>query len=101
MMLLSEFESTMEDKFSETSFSPLIETLSNSIMLTSNQNFSQKPTASFDTYSYGRKMLRPRDGHSANIFEEKKMIIFGGDRHTIGYNDLIIIFLEQLFSEND
>ena len=76
MMLLSEFESTMEDKFSETSFSPLIETLSNSIMLTSNQNFSQKPTASFDTYSYGRKMLRPRDGHSANIFEEKKMIIF-------------------------
>ena len=70
-------------------------------MLTSNQNSSHKPIANLEAYGYGKKILRPRDGHSANLFEEKKMIIFGGDRHTIGYNDVIIIFLDQIFPEND
>ena len=70
-------------------------------MLTSNQHCSQKPSANLEAYGYGKKILRPRDGHTANLFEETKMLIFGGDRHTIGYNDVIIIFLDQIFSEND
>ena len=28
--------------------------------------------------------------------EEEKMIIFGGDRHTIGFNDIVIVDLKQL-----
>ena len=49
-------------------------------------------------------MRRPcaRDGHSASLNGDK-MIIFGGDRHLISFNDLYMISLldwEKKISEN-
>ena len=44
-----------------------------------------------------RKNLKPRDGHSMNLIPEiDKMVIFGGDRHTIGTNDVVIVDLRRL-----
>ena len=46
------------------------------------------------------KMLKPRDGHSMELMEEEeRIIIFGGDRHTIAFNDVIMVDLKQLFND--
>ena len=37
-----------------------------------------------------------RDGHTAVIYEGK-LIIFGGDRHHMPFNDLFIIDLDDFF----
>ena len=46
MLLLHEFEPNSSDKFPESNFSPLIETLTNSIVLTSHNGGCQKPSTS-------------------------------------------------------
>ena len=46
-------------------------------------------------------MKRPcsRDGHSASMLGDV-MIIFGGDRHLMSFNDLFMISLQELENKN-
>ena len=37
----------------------------------------------------------PRDGHSIDIFNDR-LILFGGDRHKMTFNDLFILELRNL-----
>lgn len=39
----------------------------------------------------------PRDGHSANIFGGDYLVVFGGDRHHMPFNDLFILDLRKEF----
>ncbi len=48
------------------------------------------------TYIKGRRP-HARDGHSA-IVHEGNMIIFGGDRHHMPYNDLFVFDLQTEFT---
>ena len=43
----------------------------------------------------GMKYPKPRDGHSCEMLNDK-MLIFGGDRHHMSFNDLIMIDLKKI-----
>ena len=47
----------------------------------SSRSFNEKETIKLGM------VPQPRDGHSANVYEDK-MIIFGGDRNKFPFNDL-------------
>lgn len=48
------------------------------------------------TLFINKKNPSARDGHSAAIFD-KKLIIFGGDRHHMPFNDLFMLDIEDFF----
>ena len=41
-----------------------------------------------------------RDGHACIIYQDK-MVIFGGDRHHMPFNDLFLIDLQDFFFSSD
>ena len=41
-----------------------------------------------------------RDGHSLNILDQTKLVIFGGDRHKMSFNDIYVIDLECLTNQS-
>ena len=48
----------------------------------------------------GIKYPKPRDGHSCQIANDK-MLIFGGDRHHMSFNDIIMIDLKKVLPKYD
>ena len=51
------------------------------------------------TVKINKKVPAPRDGHIAVLFNEK-MLIFGGDRHHMPFNDLFMIDINDFFFKN-
>ena len=40
-------------------------------------------------------MPKPRDGHTGTIYEGRYLVIFGGDRHHMPFNDLYTLDLAK------
>ena len=123
-MLLSAFEVTdSEQKLRLQTKSPTTETMRNSILAlnykreTGTNHEHQKKNHSDIIFSesihlpsiinvvppHGKIIgHRPcgRDGHSASIYEGK-MIIFGGDRHKMSFNDIYVFNLDQAIKDNE
>lgn len=38
---------------------------------------------------------KPRDGHTCEVYG-KQMIVFGGDRHHMSFNDVVLINLDKV-----
>ena len=45
------------------------------------------------------KRPEPRDGHSTVLVEDRFMLLFGGDRHHMPFNDLLILDLSRELEE--
>lgn len=92
----------------ELHLSQTFESLNNSILSTIGQNgcrIDAINTSSTVTNEQkvvvkqrGLKQPRPRDGHSCEVYG-KQMIIFGGDRHHMSFNDVILIDLERVVTK--
>lgn len=75
--------------------------MTNSILLTSNgsqvkDTIATKPLLTCQTdeaLSFRDKRLKARDGHTAHI-SGGEMVIFGGDRHMIALNDIVLINID-------
>ena len=52
------------------------------------------------TLFINKKNPSARDGHCATILDGK-LIIFGGDRHHMPFNDLFMLDIEDFFFSND
>ena len=142
MLLINEIEGSKDGNESVVEeYSPLIESLTNSLNITNAPNKSSMHTAqnssqmskttqvSHSKYSHqpphtrsqlsksicqtttddvislwsapNPKRVRARDGHTAHLFmdeEHEDMVIFGGDRHKVGYNDVIFVNLKLLLT---
>lgn len=48
----------------------------------------------------GRKKLKARDGHTAHL-DGHEMIIFGGDRHMISFNEVVYVDLRAVLGTTE
>lgn len=62
----------------------------------SNQNLVEaSPVHEKKTGKIEGLMPKPRDGHSGVIYENRYLVIFGGDRHHVPFNDLFTLDLAK------
>jgi len=47
----------------------------------------------------GSRQPKARDGHTCDVYG-KQMIIFGGDRHHMSFNDVILINLDRVVNSD-
>lgn len=98
--LLSEFELTPEEKERFRNPSPTLESLKNSIMsINGNNPFKKQLSHDYELLALKKtnqkKKPCARDGHSACLYNDH-LIIFGGDRHMMGFNDMFSLDLSKL-----
>ncbi len=85
---------------------PLTEAMRNSIEVIQHKNLDSRGKKKEDkmqdqvTYDFMdivdySKAPCPRDGHTLTLFK-KKMVIFGGDRHKMNFNDVFLIQLDRV-----
>jgi hypothetical protein len=47
----------------------------------------------------GAKQPKPRDGHTCEV-HGKQMIVFGGDRHHMSFNDVVLVNIEKVIDSD-
>lgn len=101
--LLAEFEILDEEKkMKQLDLSPTTETMKKSIVaflcnVTPQNDQDKKEIFNTSVISKDRKPCA-RDGCSGNLMD-KKLVLFGGDRHNMTFKDLFILDLEKLWNE--
>ena len=78
-------------------------TISNQGNNSAGNSLPMQPMPPIDKHTYGTvDGQRPaaRDGHSGVVFDNK-LIVFGGDRHHMPFNDFHYLLIDQEFSEKN
>ncbi len=85
--------------------SQTFESLNNSILASVVQNVNRSDTVNTGLSDEkvmkknGVRQPKPRDGHTCEVYG-KHMIIFGGDRHHMSFNDVVLVNLEKVVNSD-
>ena len=94
--MLAEFEPNEKEKKELRAMTPITEIMEKSTLNLLQDKSTTKIIESFDpnkTIIENPKKICARDGHSACIYNNN-LIIFGGDRHQMAFNDLYTISMD-------
>lgn len=89
----------------ELHLSQTFESLNNSILTNILQNVNRLDAVNSGvsdektTKRNGARQPKPRDGHTCEV-HGKQMIIFGGDRHHMSFNDIVLVNLEKVINSD-